>query len=203
MLGLSNALQAVGEQFSEGLTFSLPTLHPKAAAAAVIASICLNRILPCTWLQLEEAMRKMYIVGRQHVVNGAVTTVYDVAHNPQAVLLLAEFIEKYQPKQKVRAVFSGLKDKDLYGLIRPMISFVDAWYPAILSGKRAATDVQLLAALNVDGNRVPACCYSDPLSAYNAAINEATSGDLIVVFGSFLTVSAIMGANRVVQEGLQ
>ena len=84
-----------------------------------------------------------------------------------------------------------------------MISFVDAWYPAILSGKRAATDVQLLAALNVDGNRVPACCYSDPLSAYNAAINEATSGDLIVVFGSFLTVSAIMGANRVVQEGLQ
>ena len=61
----------------------------------------------------------------------------------------------------------------------------------------------MLAALDVDGNQVPACCYSDPLTAYNAAINEATSGDLIVVYGSFLTVSAIMSANREVLEELQ
>ena len=202
-LGLSKVLQTQGDQSSETLTFSLPMINPKAAAAALIASICLNRRLPCTLPQLREAMRKMFIVGRQHVVKGAVTTVFDVAHNPQAVLLLAEFIQRYQPKQKVHAVFSGLKDKDLCGLIRPMLSFVDAWYPAILSGKRAATEAQLLAALDVDGNQVPACCYSDPLTAYNAAINEATSGDLIVVYGSFLTVSAIMSANREVLEELQ
>lgn len=201
-LNLGMPLQVAKGSYAKTLKLPLPKIHPKAAASASIASICLQHVLPLTSLQLAEAMRKIYILGRQQVINGAVTTIFDVAHNPQAVTLLAEFIQNYQPKRQVRAVFSGLKDKDLCGLIKPMLSFVDVWYPAMLSGKRAASEAQLLAAVEIEDN-VVSTCYSDPLVAYNAAIAEATSGDLIVVYGSFLTVSAIMAAHRIALEELQ
>lgn len=186
------------------VSLPLPSINLKAAAAAIIASTCLESILPVTLTQLTEAMRAVHIFGRQHVVvNNAITTVFDVSHNPQAVSLLADFIKRYEPKGKVHAVFSGLKDKDLCGLIKPMLSCVDFWYPACLSGKRAATETLLLSAFFAENCSV-STCFSDPVVAYHAAIKEVKKGDLIVVYGSFLTVSAIMDIpNRVEQEELQ
>jgi len=100
----------------------LPDINHKAAISAVIASDILLDKLAVNNAQLALAMRTVALTGRQQVLREAVTTVFDVAHNPQAVSLLAEFIREYQPRGKVHAVFSGLKDKDLCGLIRPMCS---------------------------------------------------------------------------------
>ena len=176
----------------------IPTIQRNAAAAAYMASTCLQSILPVTQQQLEEAMRTVYIFGRQQIVGDAIKTLFDVSHNPQSVLLLADFVQRYlsagnKPKGKVRAVFSGLKDKDLCGLIKPMLSCVDFWYPAVLMGKRAASAALLQATFLAEHCTIPAC-YHDPLAAYHAAMQDAKPGDLIVVYGSFLTVSPIMEA---------
>ncbi len=186
----------------ESILLPLPKINLKAAAAASIASTCLQSILPVTLIQLVTAMRAVRIDGRQQVVNHAITTVFDVSHNPQAVSLLADFIRGYQPKDKVHAVFSGLKDKDLCGLIKPMLSCVDFWYPAVLSGKRAASESLLLAAFRAE-NCFMSTCFDDPMIAYHAVMQRAKQGDLIVVYGSFLTVSAIMDIpNRMELEEL-
>ena len=198
----SNALQLVLPT-GDSLTLPLPKINHKAAAAACIASVCLQSILPVTTDQLALAMSTVSIQGRQHLVPGAINTVFDVAHNPQAVSLLADFIRRLQPKGRVHAVFSGLKDKDLSGLIKPMLSCVDVWYPALLSGKRAASEALLLSVFANEDCFVLAC-FSRPEEAYQAAIQGAEPGDLIVVYGSFLTVSAIMKIpNRMELEELQ
>ena len=176
-----------------------PSINLKAAASAVIASGLLLDKLPVNSSQLRLSMQEVALPGRQQVEVGLVTTVFDVAHNPQAVSLLADFINERPRTGKVHAVFSALKDKDLCGLIRPMRSYVDFWYLAGLTGKRAASESILQAAfLEEIGSAVP--YFSDPVIAWRRAIERAMPGDLIVIYGSFLLVSAVMAAN---QEGLE
>lgn len=182
----------------QAITLPCPNLHPKAAAAAVLAVLYLSDKCPITAEQLAEGIKNAAIQGRQQVVKGTATTIFDVAHNPQAVKLLAEFIKRYQPRGKVHAVFSGLKDKDLFGLISPMRPYVDYWYPALLEGKRVASEALLLSAFH-DQNCSVKSCYNTPWAAYEAATEAALESDLIIVYGSFLTVSAVM-SNYMKQE---
>ena len=187
----------------EPLELPIPQINPKAAAAAIIASDCLQARLPVPATAWEAAMREVHILGRQQVVLDCnVSTIFDVAHNPQAVKLLADFISRYHPKGKVYAVFSGLKDKDLRGLIQPMQSYVDFWFPAVLSSKRAASKQLILDVFSAE-RCFASSCFDHPLAAYQVAMERAEPGDLIVVYGSFLTVSAIMAATRTQQEELQ
>ena len=176
-----------------------PSIHLNAAAAAIVASDLLRGVLPVSVLQWNEAMRAVAILGRQHVVPGSITTVYDVAHNPQAVELLAGFIARLQTIGKVHAVFSGLKDKDLCGLIRPLLTCVDFWYLATLTGKRSASEALLQSAFQAEAG-AEAPYYRHPEEAFRAAQQQANPGDLIVVYGSFLTVAAVMAIGRRIQE---
>ena len=190
----SDSLQ-IRSSSGEVIEVSKPCINFKAATAAIMASAYLNSSLPVTNAEWNEAMQNVHISGRQQVVKGPITTIFDVAHNPQAVSLLADFIRSYQPKGKVHAVFAGLKDKDLCGLIRPMHFYVDFWYPTALSGKRAASGSMLLAAMKAENCSV-STCFNTPKAAYQAARQSANSDDLIVVYGSFLTVSAVMSTDN-------
>ena len=211
---LSTQMQCLGDNYSfntigdtlnvvlksgECISLPCPSIHLNAAAAAVIASDILNVSLPVTHAQLTHAMTTVHLSGRQQVVKSSVTTVFDVAHNPQSVALLADFIHGYAYTGNVHAVFSGLKDKDLCGLIKPMLSCVDFWYLATLQSKRAASKSFLLAAFYAETGSV-VDCFSNPLMAYTAAMRKATPGDIIVIYGSFLTVSAVMVADELRQE---
>ena len=199
---VSNASPQLSLNFnleSQPIELPCPKINPKAAAAAVVASAQLHSILPIKPRQWIDAMQTVSIIARQQIVKDAVSTLFDVAHNPQAVALLAEYIKKNQPKGSVHAVFSGLKDKDLRGLIKPMQSYVDFWYPAVLSSNRAASKT-LLAKAFLDENCSIAVWYNDPWEAYQMAKQQAVPGDLIVVYGSFLTVSAVMAHQMEWQE---
>lgn len=186
---LEHALRVTLEE--KVMDLPLPQINFKAAVGALVATYCLREHLPVGLLSWSKAMSFVRIMGRQQVFPGRVTTIYDVAHNPQAVLLLSDFIAAYPRKGKVFAVFAGLKDKDLCGLIRPMRALIDGWYPTLLHGARAADDAMLLAALHQEGC-VSEACFSDPVTAFKAAQQQAKEGDLIVVYGSFLTVSAVL-----------
>ena len=170
--------------YKEMITLALPQINLKAAAAAVMASVFFQKILPISLAHWNHAMRNVSIPGRQQLIEGTVSTLYDVAHNPQAVSLLAEYIRCYLKKSKVHAVFSCLNDKDLRGLIKPMHSYVDFWYPAVLSSKRAVDECALKMAFQAE-NLLVSMIFKDPMAAYLQAVQRAKPGDLIVVFGSF------------------
>ena len=141
---------------------------------------------------LKEAMHTVSIEGRQQkLLEDGIITVYDVAHNCQAAQLLAEKIKDLGSKGKVHAVFAALKDKDICGLISALSACVDFWYPAILDGKRASNTSQLMDAFNVVMDLEPNC-FDSPHAAYATAKENAEQGDLIIVYGSFHTVEAVM-----------
>lgn len=173
------------------LTLPLPQLHCKAVAAALMATDILSPKLPVKITHWEQAIQTTSLSGRQQWVLGDVSILYDVAHNPQAVKLLAETLKATPIEGTVRAVFSALKDKPVTELIKVMSSVVDIWYPALLAGKRASNE-RLLADAFRETIGVAPMCYNDPVVAFYTAKQQAQKGDVIVVFGSFLLVSAVM-----------
>jgi dihydrofolate synthase/folylpolyglutamate synthase len=180
----------------EPLRLPLPTLHPHAAAAAIMASLCLQTLLPVSERDWAMGMRSMSITGRQQWIKDNVNWIYDVAHNPQAVNALKSLLETHLPFQgKIHAVFSALKDKDICGLIKPLSTIVDYWYPACLTGQRASSQEQLLTAFH-DALTMQPLCYSDPIQATQAALAAAKSEDIILVYGSFWLVGEIMRMNH-------
>ena len=169
-----------------------PSINCQAMAAALVVSIILNPCLPVTNKDWVSATSSVSIKGRlQEVVIDGVTHLFDVAHNPQAVRLLVDYLANKTGKGNIYAIFSGLKDKDLYGLIKPMEPLVYGWYPALLDGPRAADRMTLQKAFGDAINQYPEC-YADPVLAYQAVKKVVKPGDYIVVYGSFLTVSAVM-----------
>lgn len=173
------------------VTLPCPAVHIKAAGAALMASRLLSKQLPISDLHRSIAMQSVNIPGRQQWVLGDVSIVYDVAHNPQAVSLLVDTLRQKSIQGRVRAVFSALSDKPVAELIALMSSIVDDWYPALLVSKRAASKDLLMRAFMETIERFPTC-YETPVSAFYAAKQQAEKGDVIVVFGSFLVVSAVM-----------
>lgn len=190
--------------FASGKTICLPQplLHPNAAVAGVIASQRLMSSLPITLASLEKSVQSVYLAGRQQVIYDTICTVLDVSHNPQAVRLLVTRVKSLmsdRPTGKIHAVFSGLKDKDLCGLINPMHSLVDDWYSAVLDSHRAAS-LSMLAEVFEQSVGVKPRMFDSITEAYQAARQRARPGDIIIVYGSFFVVSPIILDNRA-EEG--
>ena len=176
------------------LTLNKPSIQLKSAAAAIMVTRLLQKHLPINDNKIQEAMDDIFIAGRLQFVPGIVDILYDVSHNAQSARLLAEHLMQYRKKNKtIHAVFSALKDKDIFNLIYPLKDCVDRWYPAQLDNKRASS-AQLLLAHFKDAEIFIEICYNSPLIAFQAALKQAKAGDLIVVFGSFFTVSQVMAS---------
>ncbi|MBI2786081.1 MAG: bifunctional folylpolyglutamate synthase/dihydrofolate synthase [Legionella longbeachae] len=167
-----------------------PTIQLKSAAAAITACNLLKSYLPVTQHHLQTAMQNIFIPGRLQLHRGIVDIMYDVSHNPQSARLLAITLRNMK-KTKVHAVFSALKDKNILGLIMPLKDCVDHWYPAQLTNKRAAS-VDLLVRSFKDAEISVEICYNDPIVAFETALKQAQPGDLVVVYGSFFTVSQVL-----------
>lgn len=168
-----------------------PSIQLKSAAAALMASFILAKDLPVSPEHLYHAMEQVFIAGRLQLHAGDVRILYDVAHNPQSARLLAERVSQIKNTSKVHAIFSALKDKDILGLILPLKYCVNRWYPAQLESKRAADANQLLSCFEQAEIKTQTC-YDSPFMAFEMAMKEAQIGDLLIVYGSFLTVSHVM-----------
>ncbi|MBA4696781.1 MAG: bifunctional tetrahydrofolate synthase/dihydrofolate synthase [Legionella sp.] len=166
-----------------------PRLHKKAIAAAIQTTFALADILPVKPQHIQESLEKVQLSGRLEWIDGQITTLLDVSHNPQAATYLSEYLKKQDWQGKIYAVFSALADKDIAGLIEPLLALVDTWYPACLTGNRAASKEQLSAAFKTYG--IINFCFENPRAAYECAYRHATQGDLILVYGSFYTIASV------------
>lgn len=171
----------------------LPGLHLNAAASAIVASTLIQDRLPIGEEDIRAALPKMFVAGRQQMVqlDDGVDALFDVSHNPQSARLLSSRLTSMKPQGKILAVFSALKDKDISGMILPLKDCIHRWFPAQLDIKRATSRDDLIhsfesAHISID------FCYTNPVLAWEHAREEALPGDLIVVFGSFYTVGAVM-----------
>ena len=117
----------------------------------------------------------------------------DVAHNPDAAKVLANNLGHLPFAHAQHGIVCMMADKDLGGVLTPLVKGITRWYLTPLDNPRSATVEQLretLHGLGVKDAQIET--YENPRSAYAAARKNATESDRIVAFGSFLTVADVL-----------
>lgn len=188
-------LYDIGNDFWEFKTeqvqfkLSLP-LIPMQNAATAIAALTFSSLM-IDEISIKEGLKKTYLTGRFQTISESPLTIIDVAHNPESAEYLqnqlTHLIEQKNISGKIRLVVGMLKDKDIANTLRQLQA--DKWYLGTLSGTRGASADELQKHLNA------ACevtLFDSIKKAYTQAKNESNQDDLIVIFGSFHTVSEVL-----------
>ncbi len=173
----------------------LPQLPlPNAATTLAI----LEQLMP----QLPEAaihagLKNATLVGRMEQLSQQPLLVLDVAHNPHAarylVTKLAELRQQRPANSRCYAICGMLKDKDIHGVLDIVAPLVDAWSLVTIHNERGATAQMLQQALP-EGQH--ATQFDDFSTAWRTLATTVRQEDVVIVFGSFYTVS---GFKEVVQ----
>ena len=167
------------------------------ASTALCAADALRNRIPLSMGAVRAALVGIEWPGRFQVLPGRPVTVLDVAHNPQAAHAFADNLGGMGFHPRTIAVFGIMSDKDIDAVIAPLIGRVDRWEVATLPPPRGSSAEVLRHRLQ-DAGVAPGAVreYADPAAAYRAAREEAAEADRIIVFGSFLTVAAVLAAKQ-------
>ena len=168
-----------------------PCQHANAAAA-IAALFALRARLGWNPAAIARGVALARVEARLQRFAGAPELVVDVAHNPQAARVLAEWLRLNAVAGRTLAVFGALADKDVAGIVAPLADHIDAWHLAGLAHESPrGLDGSTLA------EKVRASCadveiadtHDDVEPAVAAAVASARAGDRIVAFGSFFVAA--------------
>ncbi len=170
---------------------------PKTALALQNMSTVLKVVellqpsLPVKREAIDRALKRVTLPGRIQVIPGKIKKILDVSHNPASVALLSDYLKKNPVLGKTRAVFSMLKDKDIFTSLKVIKNVIDHWYIAPLRTSRGMSEDKLRDIFQKENmkNWKMYACIED---AYKTELDDANENDRIVVFGSFHTVAEIL-----------
>ncbi|HEY5800440.1 MAG TPA: cyanophycin synthetase, partial [Burkholderiaceae bacterium] len=172
------------------------------ASAALAALEVLRLQLPVGAQEVRTGLAMVDLPGRFQVLPGRPAVILDVAHNPHAASALAQNLGNMGYFRYTYAVFGCMLDKDIAGVIKQFKDGIDHWCVAALPSPRSATAAQLKSLL-IEGGMPEqeeaersVRAFDDAAAAYRDAVSRAGENDRIVVFGSFLTVGAVMAERR-------
>ena len=162
------------------------------AAACLTALEGLRERLPVTSQDVRGGLLQAHVAGRFQVLPGRPLVILDVAHNPHAARALARNLESMPAGGETLAVFAMFKDKDIDGVVGAVKERITHWLVADAEGARGASAEQIVVVLARARVSTPVAKFSDVAAAWRAACELAADNDKIIVFGSFLTVAAVM-----------
>ncbi len=166
---------------------NLPTVSASLALMAIYILIGRKNIV-------EERIRSSLGVARlwgrmQHFVFDNRQVVVDIAHNEEAVALLATRLLEIKRRGRLIAVFAALEDKDIRAMVARVINLIDCWYLGELNIKRRAK-VDTIADIIISINcHAEIHRYPSILLSLQRAIVESAEIDTVVVFGSCYTIA--------------
>ena len=191
----AESLPGGGWRFTDGQgTIELPPLplpapcQPFNASCAIVA---LRSLFPLGDEAIASGLAQARLAGRMQRIPGTPEWLLDVAHNPHALQPLAQWLQRNRPPGATHAVFAALADKDLPGLIAPLMPLVDAWHIAGLPdiGERAHPVGMLWPKVAGLLSRSLHDRHEQVAEALEAARAQSGPGDRVVVYGSFHTVA--------------
>jgi dihydrofolate synthase/folylpolyglutamate synthase len=165
----------------------VPSLPLPNAATAVMALGVAE--LDISDVNIVNGLKNAKLAGRMQRVSNSPCVILDVAHNPHSAAYLAKQIQQCYAGKKIHCVLGMLEDKDIQGTIKELSQVVSAWYPCSLSGPRAAS-AELLTESLPEGDKLKT--FSTPTHGFKYALTKATKDDVIIVAGSFVTVSDVL-----------
>ncbi|MBA2654019.1 MAG: bifunctional tetrahydrofolate synthase/dihydrofolate synthase [Gammaproteobacteria bacterium] len=166
----------------------IPRLSLTNAAIALMVISKLQERLPVSFAAVREGLQQAALPGRFQKIG---KIILDVAHNPAAAAMLANNLNQLNHNGRLIGVVGMLADKDISATLQPLFPLIQEWHLGTLSVKRGA-EATLLARSFKDIPNVNCYTYDAISSAFNAASNNATTNDKIIVFGSFYTVAEVL-----------
>ncbi len=183
--------QALGLGAGETLDLASVVL-PRPSVIAALEVCALLNVLPAAQ-DIPSVLADLRLMGRMQVLSyGARTLILDVAHNPAAAILLAQLLRE-RGINKIVAVVAMMADKDLEGVLQPLLPLVQQWHCVdLVDNPRAATSKRLASVL-VDSLGVVTTAViagqSVPETLQQLAQAPESLNVPVVVFGSFFTVT--------------
>ena len=189
-----NTIAQYAEKIGALLTFvdtpylgaiSLQGEHQKTNAAVAIAAVNqLQSVFSISQKQLAKGIENAQLLARFQIKTvGDKTLVFDVAHNPAAVQVLADTLKINE--QPTLAIFSALQDKNITTMINTIAPLIDEWLLVPLEVNRAIAIQDLSKKFDLS-DKISVC--DDMLSATHQAFNKKHI-QRIVIFGSFYIVA--------------
>lgn len=188
----------------------VPLAGRHQAENAAIAISAVNQAMGCvpvTDITCDAAIMQSQLIrsglaktrwrGRIEVLDTDPLTMADGAHNPAAAEALAAFVDEHCGDYKVALVIGMLGDKDVAGVMEPLLRRAAAVFLAEPKTERAASVSVLLKA--AEQSALPCVMATDVPAAINAARNwcsqqklDAKKG-MILITGSLYTVGEACG----------
>jgi dihydrofolate synthase/folylpolyglutamate synthase len=170
------------------LELPLPQV-PVQNVATSLATLAALGLLP-TRERVVKVLSEMTLPGRMQWLSQAPGILLDVAHNPQSATYLAQQLTKLAPQyRRVIALIGMLKDKDITQSLAAFAPTINHWHCVSLPGGRGASALQVQQALPAEAT---SSSYADVASAWQHLRPGLAADELLVIFGSFVTVSAVL-----------
>ena len=167
------------------------------AAVAIMALYCLRDRLGWNPDALATGVRTAHAAARlQRIRLGdGSEIVVDVAHNPQAARVLAEWLAANAFDGNTVAVFGALDDKDVGGIVTPLAAHIDRWFISGLDllTPRGLTAQDLAGRLRAAVPQADIVEQATPRGALAAASSSAKR-IRVVAFGSFYIAGEVLQA---------
>jgi len=161
-------------------------LQNAAAVLALIEAMGLDELLDRQLIN--KAFGQLDLAGRCQLFQTDKRWLLDVAHNAAAASALSDFLADISLADgRIIAISGMLRDKDLGGIVSPLLEFVDAWVAVRAESPRALAAKELAAGIANLCDKP--CLVADSLAdAMQYACTQATAKDMILVTGSFYVV---------------
>lgn len=163
----------------------IPSLPLPNAATALMALGTSE--LSISDVNVVNGMKNAQLPGRMQQISDQPVIVLDVAHNPHSAEYFAQQVTKQYAGKNLHVVVAMLHDKDIPATLEVLAPITTHWYPASLQGPRAATAAELCKSLPQGVEQ-----YSNPVSAFEAALASVQGDDVVLVVGSFHTVGEVL-----------
>jgi dihydrofolate synthase/folylpolyglutamate synthase len=163
------------------------------AAGVLMALESLRDRFPVERHAVEQGLLSVNLPGRFQILPGAVDVILDVAHNPASGRRLAQTLAETRAGGRTWLVLGMLKDKDVAAFMEALAHTVDHWCLASLNVERGLPAAELRKALPATAGH--AHDFPNVASAWRYARARATTGDRLVVCGSFITVAEAMACH--------
>jgi dihydrofolate synthase/folylpolyglutamate synthase len=162
-------------------------IHNAAAVLAMLAAAGFDRVLQRDLIN--SALPHLRLPGRlQRMRLDARDWLFDVAHNPAAANELALLLGENTSAGTTIAIIGLLQDKDVEGVLQPLLGVVDRCIAVTAESHRAIPSAEL--AQRIANQSGGACLVSSGIEvAVEFARRTSAENDRIVVTGSFFTVA--------------
>jgi dihydrofolate synthase/folylpolyglutamate synthase len=172
----------------------LPFVHlPLQNCATALMALRQLQLLPAADV-IRQSLAQVQLPGRMQWLQHQPAILLDVAHNLQSIAYLAQQLALVKPRYgQIHAVCGMLQDKIKPDALASLEPLVDHWHLVSLPAPRGATAQQLQTVVP-EGKQNS--MHDDVLSGYRHAQLALADDDLLLVFGSFVTVSAIVASTQ-------